>query len=384
MRDVVVTGIGLHPFGRFPDKNFQELTYPTIKDALTDSGIPFKDIQMALCGVIDSGLYDSRDVIQQFGFSGVMVHSIVQACSSGTAAFRIAYWAIAAGIYDTALIVGFEKMGSGMLKQTIETGRSHLDVMGLDPYPVRAALAIQKRMREYDEPIEAHAAYSVQCSENAALNHYAHFQKKRTIDEVLMSRMISDPLRLYMCCPNSDGAAAIVMCSGEKAQKYGADRAVRVVAWACGAPQMHDMPGGPGAIISAGFVGGNNQVRRLAAQVYDQAGIGPEDVDVAEVHDPFTVSGMVAIESLGFCPDGEAGRFVMEGNTRIGGRIPVNPDGGLICKGHPLGPSGLSKIIEVTKQLRGDADSRQIPDNPRTGLIHCSGGEMTNMFVLAK
>ncbi len=383
MKDVVVMGIGLHPFGRFPDKTFEELAYPAINSALDDSGMPFKDLQIAFCGVVNSSLYDSRNVVQQFGWSGIMIHSLSQASGSSAAAFRLAYWTIATGLHDTALVVGYEKMERGFIPGTIMPGKSHLDVMGLDPIPARVALEMRKRMKDYDEPIEAHAAYAVQCSENAALNHYAHYQIRRTREEVLNSRIIADPLRLYMCCPTSDGAAAAILCSAEKARQYGDKRAVKVAAWACGSPQVEDLFGGPGAFIGGDFKGGN-LTRRLAKEVYERAGIGPEDVNMAIVHDPFTMAAMVDIESLGFCPEGEGGRFILAGNTRRDGKIPINTDGGLLCKGHPMGPTGVSQVCEVVKQLRGEAGERQIPRRPRVGLTHSSGAGMLNMLILKK
>ena len=383
MRDVLVMGIGLHPFGRFPEKTFEELSYPAIKEALDDSNIPFKDIEVAFCGVVNSALYDSRNVIQQFGWSGIMIHSLAQASGSSAAAFRLAYWAIATGLYDTALVAGYEKMARGFIPQTINPGVSHLDVMGLDPIPARVALEMRKRMAQYDEPIEAHAAYAVQCSENAALNHYAHYQVRRTMDEVLNSRIIAEPLRLYMCCPTSDGAGAAILCSREKAKQYGMSRAVTVGGWVCGSPQVEDLSGGPGAFIGGDFKGGN-LTRRLAKELYEKAGVGPGDIDLAGVHDPFTMAAMVDIESLGFCPEGEGGRFILEGNTRIGGKIPINTDGGLLCKGHPMGPTGVSQVAEITKQLRGEAGQRQVPHSPIAGLTHNSGAGMLNMLILKK
>jgi len=383
VREVVVLGIGLHPFGRFPEKTFEELTYPAIKDALNDSGIPFKDIGVAFCGVVNSALYDSRNVIQQFGWSGIMIHSLAQASGSSAAAFRIAYWSVATGLYDTALIVGYEKMERGFIPGTIQPGRSHLDVMGLDPIPARVALEMRKRMKEYNEPIEAHAAYAVQCSENAALNSYAHYQVRRTMEEVLNSRIIAEPLRLYMCCPTSDGAGAAVICSREKAEQYGASRAISVAAWACGLPQVEDLFGGPGAFIGGDFKGGN-LTRRLVRELYERAGAGPEDIDVAEVHDPFTMAAMVDVEALGFCPEGEGGRFILEGKTRIDVKIPINTDCGLLCKGHPMGPTGVAQVAEIVKQLRGEAGARQVQNNLRLGLTHSSGAGMINMLVLKK
>jgi Acetyl-CoA acetyltransferase len=244
MRDVVVMGVGLHKFGRFPEKTFEELTRPAVEEALEDAGVPFKDIQVAYCGVVHAGLYDSRNVIQQFGWSGIMVHSMAQASGSSAAAFRTAYWVVAAGIYDTALVVGYEKMQRGFIPGTVAPGTSHLDVMGLDPIPARVALEMRKRMEVYGDTLEAHAAYGVQASENASLNPYAHYQDRRTMEDVLNSRIIADPLRLFMTCPTSDGASAAVICSKEKARRYGLSRAINIAGWSCGSPGVKDLLGG--------------------------------------------------------------------------------------------------------------------------------------------
>ena len=384
MREVVIAGIGLRRFGRFPDMTFEELTYPAIKNALDDSGIPFKDIEVAYCGVHHSGLWDSRNVIQQFGWNGIMINSMAQASGSSAAAFRVAYWSVAAGLYDTALIVGYEQMARGFIPGTIHPGSSHLDVMGLDPIPTRMALEMRKRMKDYNEPIEAYAAYSVQCSEMAALNPYAHYQVRRTMEEVLNSRIIADPLRLYMCCPTSDGAGAAVICTKQKARQYGAlKRAITVAGWSCGSPAVDDLTGGPGAFIGGDFKGGTVG-RRLVKEISERTGIGLEDIDIVQLHDPFSSVPPVVIEGLGFCPEGEGGRFILAGNTRVDGKIPVNTDGGLLCKGHPMGATGTSQIAETVKQLRGEAKERQVPNNPKIGLTHSSGGAMVNMHLFKR
>jgi len=383
MRDVLIMGVGLHKFGRFPDSTFEELVAPAVKQALEDSRIPFKDIEVAFCGVVNAGLYDSRNVVQQFGWTGIPIHSLAQASGSSAAAFRVAYWSVASGIYDTALIVGYEKMGRGFISGTVAPGTSHLDVMGLDPIPARVALEMRRRMERYDEPLETHAAYAVQCSENAALNPYAHYPVRRTPEEVLNSAVIADPLRMYMSCPTSDGAAATIICSKSKARRYGASRAIRVAAWACGSPQADDLFGGPGAFIGGDFKAGY-LTQRLAKELYEKAGIGPEDIDLAMVHDPFTMAAMVDIEALGFCPEGEGGRWILDGKTSIAGEIPINTDGGLLCKGHPMGPTGVSQIAEVVKQLRGEAAARQVPAGPKVGLTHSSGAGMMNMHVFTR
>ena len=383
MRNAVVMGVGLHKYGRFPEKSFEELTYPAIEEALKDARIPFKDIQGAFCGVAESAIYDSRRVIQQFGWTGLMIHSVAQASGSSAAAFRLAYWTVGAGIYDVVLVVGYEKMARGMLTGTLSPGTSHLDVMGLDPIPGRVALEMRKRMDQYDEPIEAYAAVAAQLSEYASINPYAHYRDAHTVEDVLNSRVIAEPLTLYMCCPTSDGAAASVICSEEKARQYGLSRAVHIVASACGSPQVEDLVGGPGADIGGDFKGGN-LTRRLVTGLYDEAGIGPEDVDVAQVHDPFTMATLVDLEALGFCGEGEAGRYVLEGNIGPNGKAPTNTDGGLLCKGHPMGATGAGQIAEIVKQLRGEAGDRQIPGGPKVGLTHSSGAGMMNLHVFKK
>ena len=383
VRNVVVMGVGLHKYGRHPQKSFEELTYPAIEDALNDSGIPFKDIDGAFCGVVESGLYDSRRVVQQFGWTGIMIHAVAQASGSSAAAFRLAYWTVGAGIYDTVLVVGYEKMPKGMLTGTLFPGTSHLDVMGLDPIPGRVALEMRKRMALYDEPIEAYAAVAAQASEYASLNPYAQYRDKHTIEDVLNSAVISDPLTLFMCCPSSDGAAANIICSEEKARSYGMSRAINIAGAVCGSPQVEDLVGGPGADIGGDFKGGN-LTKRLAAELYGKTGIGPDDVDVAQVHDPFTMATLVDLEALSLCGEGEAGRFVLEGNTGPNGKIPTNTDGGLLCKGHALGATGAAQISEIVKQLRGEAGARQIPGNPKVGLTHSSGAGLMNMHIFKK
>lgn len=383
MRDVYVMGVGMHPFGRHAEKSFEDLTRPAIEAALADASVPFKEIETAFCGVVNSGLYDSRRVIQQFGWTGIPIHTNVQASGSSAAAFRLAYWTIAAGIFETALVVGYEKMPKGMLRGTISPGHSHLDVMGLDPIPARVAIEMRKRMAKFDEPIEAYAAVAHQSSWYAARNPYAHYQVEHSVEEVLASTPIADPLTMYMCCPASDGASAAVLVSAEHAARYGTGRAIQIAGSVAASPEVEDLVGGPGADIGGDFKAGN-LTRKVAAGLYEAAGIGPEDIDVAQVHDPFTMATLVAIEALGFCPEGEGGRFVLEGNLGPAGRIPTNTDGGLISKGHPMGATGLAQIVEIVKQLRGEAQGREIAERPSVGVTQSSGAGLINMHLFKR
>jgi len=385
MADVYVIGVGLHPFGRFPESTFEDLTRMAISQALEDSGISFRAIEATFIGNVSSGLYDARRVVQQFGWTGIPITRVVQASASGSAAFREAYLMVAHEVFEVALVLGFEKMERGLLPGTIDAmaGRDHLDVMGLDVIPARVALEMKKRMERFGESPEMFAQVAVQASECAALNPYARYRVKHTIREVLESRMVSEPLTLYQCCPNSDGAAAVIICSGAKARQLGLSRAVRVAGWASGSPDHTDYAGGPGGDIGGDFKG-QTLTQRLVRTAYERAGVGPEDIRIAQVHDPFTLASLVGIESLGFCPEGEAGRWFMERKTDIDGRVAINTDGGLLCKGHPLGASGVAQICEVVTQLRGEARARQVRGKPKVGLTHSSGAGMINIHIFVR
>lgn len=383
MRPVFVAGVGTRPFGRWPDESFEDVSYPAVSAALADANAPFPDIGMAFCGVANSSLYDSRRVVQQFGWTGIMIHSVAQASGSSAAAFRLAYWTVGAGIVDSCLVVGYEKSLGGMLSGTLQPGTRYLDVLGVDPIPARLGLEMRKRMRDYDEPIEAYASVAVQASYYSSRNPNAHMRQELTLDDVLQSPPISDPLTLHMCCPVSDGAAAAVICSEDQVAQWDVAVPIEIVAAACGSPDAGDLVSGPGADIGGDFKTGR-LTRRLAAELYERAGVGPDDIDVAQMHDPFAFATLVDLEALGFCAEGEAGRFVMDGGIAPTGRIPTNTDGGLLRKGHALGATGVSQIAEVVKQLRGDGGERQVPGDPRIGLTHSSGAGMLNMHLLRR
>jgi len=175
----------------------------------------------------------------------------------------------------------------------------------------------------------------------------------------------------------------VILCSGTKARQFGLGRGVRVVGWASGSPDYTDYVGGPGSDIGGDFKG-QTLTRRLVRTAYERAGVGPENIQVAQVHDPFTLASLVDVESLGFCPEGDAGRWFIEGKTHINGKVAINTDGGLLCKGHPLGASGAAQIAEIVCQLRGEAGARQVPGNPKLGLTHSSGAGMINVHILQK
>lgn len=377
MRDVVVLGAGLHRFGRFPDKSLQDLGREAIKNALDDSGVPFPDIQVAYVGRVLAGMGAGLSVVSEMGQTGIPVINIEMACGSSTSAFREAYLSVANGVYDTALVVGFEKMQRGMLQ--ISEGTSFQSVMGLAVMPAAYALQAQKYMDDYGATPEMFAQVSVKSHKAGALNPYAQYQKETTLEEVMASRMIADPITLLQCSPTTDGASAVVICAADKAAKYSAKRQMTVAGWATGSGRYEKKEG------EADAETGNSEVERLAAIAYARAGIGPADVDVTQVHDAFSPGEIFMAEGLGLVKKGEGARAVWEGRTEINGDIPINTDGGLISRGHPIGATGAAMVTEIFRQLTGEAGPRQVNGGKaKVGLIHNAGIGGVNILVFKR
>jgi benzoylsuccinyl-CoA thiolase BbsB subunit len=378
MRDVVVLGAGLHRFGRFPDKSLEDLGREAISNALADAGVPFKEIEVAYVGRVLAGMGAGLSVVSEMGQTGIPVINIEMACGSSTSAFREAYLNVAHGVYDTALVVGFEKMQRGMLQISEQT--SYSSVMGLAVMPASYALQAQRYMADYGATPEMFAQVAVKSHRNGALNPYAQYQKETTLEEVMASRMIADPITLLQCSPTTDGASAVVICAADKAAKYSARRSMTVAGWATGSGKFQPKGEGDGdAETNTGEVG------RLARQAYERAGIGPEDVDVTQVHDAFSPGEIFTAEGLGLVGQGEGGRAVWEGRTEITGDIPINTDGGLISRGHPIGATGAAMVTEIFRQLTGEAGPRQVKDgNAKVGLIHNAGIGGVNILVFKR
>lgn len=378
MREVVVLGAGLHRFGRFPDKTYQELGREAIKNALEDSGVPFPDIEVAYVGRVLAGMGTGLNVVSEMGQTGIPVINIEMACASSTSAFREAYLSVANGVYDTALVVGFEKMERGMIQ--ISESTSFQSVMGLAVMPAAYALQAQRYMADYGATPEMFAQVSVKSHKAGALNPYAQYQKETTLEEVMASRMIADPITLLQCSPTTDGAAAVVICAADKAKKYSAKRQMTVAGWATGSGKYQRQGEGDGE--GEADSEGSSDVERLARIAYDRAGIGPEDVDVTQVHDAFSPGEIFMAEGLGLVPKGEGARAVWEGRTEINGDIPINTDGGLISRGHPIGATGAAMVTEIFRQLTGEAGPRQVKGGKaKVGLIHNAGIGGVNILV---
>jgi len=362
MREVAIIGAGLVPFGKYPEKTLADIAWPAVKQAIQDSGIKKNEIGAAYCGTALGGMMAGQRILKIVGLTGLPIINIENACSSSSTAFREAWIAVAAGIYDAALVIGVEKLtkfGGGTLPLEKEDWEvAHGLVM-----PALYAMRARRYMHEYGLTEDQLAMVSVKARKHGGLNPDAQFRDPVTIEQVKQARPVADPLTLFHCCPSGDGAAAVVICSAEKARQY-TTSPVRVL----------------GSEINSGnYMTGFRDMTspeitvRGAEQLYEEAGIGPEDVDLAEVHDAFAIAELLYYEALGFCAKGDAARLLEDGETSLGGRIPVNPSGGLLAKGHPIGATGVAQIVEIVRQLRGHCGDRQV-EGAKIGLTHCTGG----------
>ena len=374
MREVAICGIGMTAFGKFPDVGIKRLGCEAVWKALKDANVRPGDIQKAYCGNALSGTFTGQEMIlghvvmRAAGISGIPILTVENACSSGSSAFTEACMQVAGGFYDMILVLGVEKLTGIESVKAVKAMSSASDVeleagYGLI-FPGAFALLAQKHMEIFGSTAEDLAAISVKNHNHGLLNPNAQYKDKCTLDDVLISRIIADPLHLLDCCPFSDGAAAVVVCPADEAKKYN-DHPVYVAASVMTSGeylQSNDLSSLP---INA----------RAAKEAYEKAGIGPEDLDMAEVHDCFSIAELLHYEDLGLCGRGDGTRLLREGATKLGGRIPVNVSGGLLAKGHPVGATGIAQLVEVANHLRGQAGTRQVK-GAKVGLTHCNGGFM--------
>jgi acetyl-CoA acetyltransferase len=369
---VVVLGVGLHPFGRFPDKSIGEMARVAGLAALKDSGVGFKDVQAGFCAHVNQGVAAGLRTFGQLGMTGIPITNVELACASSSRAAMLAADAIAAGQYDIAMVIGVEKMDRGLLAGVGGREFGYNDAMGINLMPAIYAMWAQRHMHLHGTKREHFAKVSEKSHRNGALNPNAQYQKALPLEDILNSRMIADPITLYECSPTTDGASAVVLASETAARGHTA-APVYLDAWAGGSPAYQrgeaELSEGPNAA--------------LARRVYELAGAGPRDIDVCQVHDAFSPGEVFLAEELGFCPEGEGGPFIWEGNTEITGRIPINTDGGLLSRGHPIGATGGAMIAELALQLRGQAGQRQVA-GAKTALLHNAGIGGVNVMVLKR
>jgi len=387
---VYIAGIYMTNFGVFPEKSVKSMTHEAVAGAIADANAAIGDIGAAYFGNVGQGLFEGQTSIpgqialRSMGFERIPIYNVENACATGTTAFNLAVTALRAGVTDVALAVGAEKMNNEDMSKVLASFEGGFDVHdregvyrlldelgGENPdkgtghrsafMEIYAATA-RAHMRTFGTTQQQMALVAAKNHFHSTMNPKAHFRMEMSVEKILDARPIGFPLTVPMCSPLTDGAAAAVLCTREGLARLNAPRPVNVLA----------------SVIGTGtdrqFDQWDQSTSRLAAlRAYEEAGVGPEDISVAEVHDAASFGEIVQSEYLGFCHIGEGGALAESGATRLGGRIPINTSGGLESKGHPIGATGIGQLYELVCQLRGDAEKRQV-ENARFALAENGGG----------
>jgi len=379
MSDVYVMGIDMIKFGRFPERSVPQLGAEAALLAFDDAGVAIQDIEALYCGnLMQANAMVGQRILQEIGQTGIAVTNSSNACATGATAFREGWTAIKAGIYDLVLVVGVEQLGKAGLLGGGGGGRGipKEGLLGSGTMPAVFAEAGMEHSHKYGTTFEQFAKVSVKNHHHSVKNSKSMYQKETPLEMVMNAEMIAYPNTKLMCSVNVDGAAAAVLASESKARELGMGRAVRVKASVLTSDPFTERD-----LVMPDV---NTCTRRAARQAYEMAGVGPQDLDLVELHDCFATAEILHYENLGLCADGEAGKLIDEGETAHGGRIPVNVSGGLLSKGHPLGATGVANIYEVSTHLRGEAGGRQV-EGARLGLTHVIGlGSACGIHILEK
>ena len=378
MSDVYILGVDMIKFGRFPDRTVPSLGAEAALLALDDAGLTIQDMEALYCGNLgqSSGMVGQR-ILQEIGQTGMPVVNCANACATGATAFREAWTSIKAGLYDVVLAVGVEQMGKGLLGGTgAGKGIPKEGLLGSGTMPAVFAEAGMEHARKYRTTFEQFAKISVKNHHHSTMNPKAMYQIETPLEDVMNAEMISYPNSKLMCSVNVDGSAAAVLVSEKKAKELGMERVVKVKASILSSDPYQERD-----LVMPDV---NTCTRKAAKEAYEMAGVGPEDIDLVELHDCFATAEMLHYENLGLCKDGDAGRMIDEGEVALGGRVPVNVSGGLLSKGHPLGATGIANIYEVSTHLRGEAGERQV-EGAKLGLTHVIGlGSACGIHILEK
>ncbi len=391
MRDVVVIGVGMIRFGKLPDKSIKDIVREAVTAAMQDAGVEAKDLDAAYVGAAVPGLMTGQEQIKAqvtlsaMGIDGIPMYNVENACASSSTALNLAWTSVGAGLHDCALVVGFEKLFDADKRKSFQALGTAVDVdlfktflsdfarqrqvsetiikegsgekrsVFMDMY----AYYTRTYMERYGLTQEHFAKIAVKSHSNGAMNPHAQYQRAVTLEEVLNSGDVAYPLTRMMCSPIGDGAAAAIVCSKETAARF------------CGRPVTI-----AASVLGSGSLSGTSDdslTKRIAPKAFAAAGIGPEDIDVLEVHDATSPSEIITLIELGICPGPDAPRWIDEGYLEVNGKMPTNTSGGLASKGHPIGATGLGQVHEIVTQLRGEAGPRQVKD-ARVGLTHNGGG----------
>jgi acetyl-CoA acetyltransferase len=390
--NAIIAGVGMTRFMKYPDKGLKELGTEAAQAAVVDAGLALADIEAAYVGNCAAGLVTGQEsvrgqvILHTIGVGKIPIINVENACASGSSALLQACAMVSAGLYDVVLALGVEKLSHPDKMRSFAAIAGAMDVdelnemiatltkaaaeesggagqnrsMFMDVY----AMAARAHMQRYGTTKEQFAAVAAKNSFHGSLNPRAQFRDALTVEQVLQDRLIVEPLTRSMCSPIGDGAAAAVVVSERKARQLGISKPVRVVTSVMHSGWNHrdDEP---------------DSVELCAREAYEEAGVGPADIDVIELHDASAPAEIIAYEQLGLCAKGEGGRLVESGATRLGGRLPVNTSGGLLRKGHPVGATGLAQIVELTEQLQGRAGQRQV-EGATLALAQNGGGKKGN------
>lgn len=391
MRDVAIVGAGMIRFGKHPEKGIKQLVKEAVDAAVKDAGIDTKEIEAAYVGSAAPGIMTGQEQIKAqvtlsaMGIDTIPMYNVENACASSSSALHLAWTSVGAGIYDCALVVGFEKLfDQDKMKSFMALGTA-VDVENvmqfLEEFQKRHgkdgniigdgagksrsifmdmyAYYTKMYMERFGLTQEHFAKISVKSHKNGALNPHAQYQKEVTLDEVLNSGDVAFPLTKMMCSPIGDGSAAVIVCSKEKAKQF-TNKPVWIASSVVGSGKVS-------------FEMGDTLTKRLGPKAFEKAGIGPEEIDVIEVHDATSPSEIITLIELGICPGEMAPEWIDRGELEIDGKKPTNTSGGLASKGHPIGATGLGQVHEIVNQLRGTAGPRQVK-NPKVGMTHNGGG----------
>jgi sterol carrier protein 2 len=378
-RNVNIIGVGMVPFAKpGASEEYNVMASKASRTALEDAGIGFDEVQQAYAGYVFGDSTCGQRAVYEVGLTGIPVFNVNNNCSTGSSALMLAAQAVAGGMAECVLAVGFEQMEKGALGSKYNDRTNPLDkhanvmneLQGFNQAPPAAQTfcgAGREYRWKYGTRRETFAKISEKARKHASKNPFALFREQLTVDQILESPEVFDPLTRYQCCPPTCGAAAAILASDEFAQKHGMSKPVYIAAQA----MTTDYPSSFDEESMIKMVG-YDMAKAAAKRVYEQAGVGPDDVDVIELHDCFTANELLTYEALGLAPEGEAEKFIWDEDNTYGGKFVTNPSGGLLSKGHPLGATGLAQCTELVWQLRGQADQRQV-EGARVALQHNLG-----------
>ena len=379
-RTVVVAGVGMTPFQKpGQSESWLSMGEQAARAAITDSGLPYSAMQQAYAGFIYADSTAGQSVLYELGMTGIPIFNVNNNCATGSSALYLARQAVESGMIDCALAVGFEQMVPGALGLVFHDrtppgermGDLLMELQGFDEKAPPAAQFFGGGGREYQEKYgaenETFAKISVKARKHAANNPYAVFRDQVSLEEVMEAKHIFGPLTRLQCCPPTCGAAAAVICTEEFARRHGVAAPIKIAAQS----MTTDFPSTYDDKSMMKLIG-YDMAKAAADEIYNKAGIGPEEVDVVELHDCFTANELLTYEAIGLTPEGTAEKFICDGDNTYGGKVVTNPSGGLLSKGHPLGATGLAQCTELVWQLRGTSDKRQV-EGAKTALQHNLG-----------